>query len=236
MQPQTSTRDAILDAAEELFARQGFSATTIKQIGARAGVNSALLYYYFDDKETLYRESLRRLFGGFISEVSRRLQLGATPIEGIRRLVETQVEYMAAHPHMSKLLVRELVDHNAAHAEESITRLAATAFKQLCELIERGQHDGIFRRELDSRFAAISTIAQVAYLFIAQPAVGLLLGHGVEGPPPEAIGAFGQHAADFALAALSVGTPHASGEQYGVHARLRDRAQSFAQHGTTRDS
>ena len=205
-----STRDAILDAAERLFAHQGFSATTIKQIGAEAGVNTALLYYYFDDKETLYRETLRRLFGEFIGEASRRLQLGATPSESIRRLVETQVEFMAAHPRLPKLLVRELVDHQAAHAEEDIARIAATVFKQLCDLIERGQRDGIFRRELNPRFAAVSTIAQVAYLFIARPAVGLLLGHGPEGPPRDVLRAFGRHAADFALAALAARAPRDS--------------------------
>ena len=205
-----STRDAILDAAEHLFAHQGFSATTIKQIGAEARVNTALLYYYFDDKETLYRETLRRLFGEFIGEASRRLQLGATPSESIRRLVETQVEFMAAHPRLPKLLVRELVDHQAAHAEEDIARIAATVFKQLCDLIERGQRDGIFRRELNPRFAAVSTIAQVAYLFIARPAVGLLLGHGPDGPPPDVLQAFGRHAADFALAALAAHAPRDS--------------------------
>jgi len=47
------TRDLILDAAEQLFAAQGFTATTIKQIGRAAGVNSALLYYYFADKDRL---------------------------------------------------------------------------------------------------------------------------------------------------------------------------------------
>ena len=55
MPDPTDTRIAILDAAEELFALHGFTATTIKQIGATADVNSALLYYYFADKETLYR-------------------------------------------------------------------------------------------------------------------------------------------------------------------------------------
>ena len=219
MDAQASTRDAILDAAERLFARRGFAATTIKQIGTEAGVNSALLYYYFDDKESLYRETLRRLFGGFIGEASRRLGLGTTPADGVRRLVETQVEFMAAHPHMPTLLVREMVDHQAAQAEEQITQLAATVFKQLCELIKQGQRDGIFRRDLDPRFGAISTIAQVAYLFIARPAIGLLLGHGTEGPPLETIRKFGRHAADFALAALAAHGPRRTGcGQHGADA------------------
>ena len=46
MTESAPTQDLILDAAERLFARQGFTATTIKQIGRAASVNPALLYYY----------------------------------------------------------------------------------------------------------------------------------------------------------------------------------------------
>ena len=44
------TRQKILDAAERLFADQGFDATSVESIAAAAGVNKALIYYYFKDK------------------------------------------------------------------------------------------------------------------------------------------------------------------------------------------
>ena len=98
--------------------------------------------------------------------------------------------------------MRELVDHQAAHAEQAITTTAAGAFKRLCEVIEAGQRDGAFRASLDPKFTAISIIAQVAYFALARPAVGLLLGHGTSGPPPALAARFFRHAEDFALAAL----------------------------------
>ena len=51
--PRKESKEIILDAAEALFASRGFDATTIKQIGTRAKVNPALLYYYFGDKKAL---------------------------------------------------------------------------------------------------------------------------------------------------------------------------------------
>ena len=87
MPQDTETRDLILDAAERLFAAQGFAATTIKQIGAEAGVNSALLYYYFADKETLYREMLRRAVGGFAAGGIAQANLDLPPDEALRRFV-----------------------------------------------------------------------------------------------------------------------------------------------------
>jgi TetR/AcrR family transcriptional regulator len=197
------TQDLILDAAERLFARQGFTATTIKQIGKEAAVNPALLYYYYDNKETLYRAMLQRILGQLLARGTDAIERASTHTERIRAFVRAQARLLAEHPHFPQLLVRELVDHQAAHAEQAITNTAAGAFKRLCGVIEAGQKDGVFRRSLDPRFSAISIIAQVAYFAIAKPAVGILLGHGVSGPPLGVADAFSTHAEEFALAALT---------------------------------
>jgi AcrR family transcriptional regulator len=200
--PDASTRDAILDAAERLFGRQGFAATTIKQIGAEAGVNTALLYYYFEDKLALYRAALDRVFGG-LSGGAQQLDPALPPTIQVERFVGYVVQLLSTHPQMPRLLVRELIDYEAAHAEAGIAQVAANVFKRLCDVIEGGQRTGVFRAELDPRFAAISTIGQVAYFFIARPAIGRLLGEGRDGPSAETVRAYGRHAAAFALAALT---------------------------------
>jgi hypothetical protein len=106
-------------------------------------------------------------------------------------------------------MVRELAESEGAHAVEQFHLLASTTFRRLCELIEEGQRAGIFRKDVDPRFAAISTIAQVVYFFVARPAVRVLLKAGPEGPSPKVVRDFARHAADFALAALAVSTPSA---------------------------
>lgn len=55
-----STEIAILDAAEYLFAEHGFDATSVRAIGTHAGVNPALLHYYFETKEELLRKVIER--------------------------------------------------------------------------------------------------------------------------------------------------------------------------------
>jgi AcrR family transcriptional regulator len=201
----SSTQDLILDAAERLFARQGFAATTIKQIGKEAAVNPALLYYYYDSKETLYRAMLQRILGHLFARGSDAIDRAPTHADRIRAFIRAQAKLLGEHPHFPQLLVRELVDHQAEHAEQAITTTAAAAFKRLCEVIEAGQRDGAFRKSLDPRFTAISIIAQVAYFAIARPAVGLLFGHGTSGPPRATAEEFFAHAEEFALAALTEG-------------------------------
>lgn len=203
MAEPTDSRAAILDAAERCFADRGFPATTIKQIAGAAGVNTALLYYYFSDKQGLYHAVLERAFGGLVAEGLRGLEGGLDAPEAVRRFVRAQASYMRAHPALPQLLVRELVDNRAAYATTGISHVAATLFARLCEVIRAGQADGTFRRDLDPRLAAISIVSQVAYWHIARPAVGILLGFDAAGPAPELTDQFTQHAAEFALAALS---------------------------------
>jgi TetR/AcrR family transcriptional regulator len=203
-QPSDSnSREQILDAAERLFATQGFARTTIKDIGREAKLNSALLYYYFGDKGQLYHEVLSRFVTRLISRTMAELTAEGTPDGRLRALLGAQAELLLANPHFPHLMVRELVESEGAHAVEQFHLLASTTFRRLCELIEEGQHAGLFRKDVDPRFAAISTISQLVYFFVARPAVRVLLKAGPDGPSPRVVRDFARHAADFALAALA---------------------------------
>jgi AcrR family transcriptional regulator len=58
-----STRNRILDVAEEEFAAHGFQGPRMRHIAAVAGVQPALIHHYFDDKHGLYRALLERALG-----------------------------------------------------------------------------------------------------------------------------------------------------------------------------
>lgn len=197
-----TNRDAILDAAIRCFAAKGFAATTIKDLASEAQVNSALLYYYFADKQTLYRETLRHI-AQRLSDAAGRLDEDLPPDEAIRRFVQQQAEFLIANPHVPRLMLREMLEHTGRHAEEAIVSLIGGVFTTLCDIIRRGQTQGIFRTDADPKYAAISTVSLVAYFVIARPVVGLALGDGLTGPTDERTRDYGRHAAEFALAALA---------------------------------
>ena len=64
------TRAAILKAALEEFAHEGVTGARTDEIARRAGVNKALLYYYFKDKEGLYAAALDQVFSGLHQRVA----------------------------------------------------------------------------------------------------------------------------------------------------------------------
>ena len=198
-----ASRTLILDTAERLFAHRGFARTTIKDIGRGAGVNSALLYYYYRDKERLYHAVLERLAGRLVAGTASGLASAGDPPARLRAFVVAQAEVLMTNPNFPRLMVRELAESDAAHAVDQLQHLAATSFRRLCALVREGQRSGAFRRGVDPRFAAISIVAQTAYFFVARPAIRILLGAPDDGPSAPTVRAYARHAADFALAALA---------------------------------
>ena len=196
-------RELILDAAEALFARKGLGPTTIKAIGAAARQNPALLYYYFRNKEGLYRAVLHRLVSAMVARGGAALDASRSPADAIRGLVRAQVEFLLSHPNAPKLLVREMIDHDARRAETLLLEVAAKLFDRLCRLIRLGQRQGHFRTDVEPRFAAISTVAQCVYFTVARPAIGLFFGQGTRGVSARTARAFAHHAGEFAVAALA---------------------------------
>ncbi|HEV8364133.1 MAG TPA: TetR/AcrR family transcriptional regulator [Gemmatimonadaceae bacterium] len=200
--PSATSADAILDAAEHLFAARGFTAVPIKEVAAKAGVNVALIYYYHDSKEALYRHVIERFVGELIRRVSARLDAAPDAEQAIRSVTRAQFEMLSSKPHFPKLIVRELVDYQASHAVGVLRELGATLFRRLAGIIREGQARGTFRADLDPNFAAFSTIAQLPYFYVARPALGVLaLGEGQHFDDSTAA-EFARHAGDFAVAAL----------------------------------
>lgn len=218
MREHSDTQAAILDAAEARFAVQGFAATPIKEIAADAGVNSAMLYYYYADKEALYAAVVSRLIEKLAGEMGRALEGAASPEAVVRAFTKRQGELFAANPRMIKVIGRELIDHEAAHAQGAIRHLAATTFERLHRTVRAGQRAGIFRADFDPRFVAISIVAQTAYFHFARPAVEILLNDG-HALLRRTVAAFSDHVASFTLAALA---PHkAAAKQRPPRAKIR---------------
>lgn len=203
----TDSRARILEAAETLFARHGFAATSIKTIGAASRRNTALIHYYFESKEQLYKEVLRHAISQVIAGVGGAVAAEDDPERAVRAFVRAQLAMLRAKPHLLQLMVREMSDSGAAHAEAEIHTLGATLFRRLCGLIEAGQRAGTFRADADPRFTAISLVAQMNWLFLARPAVGVLLGRGLGQVTDADLNAFAEHAADLVIGGLRAPPP-----------------------------
>src|ERR1700758_2008385 len=86
------TRTKLLDSAGQVFADFGYHAATVREICARAGVNIALVNYYFGDKLELYTEVLRHSIGASSDGIIQQaLKSSAPPEEALRELIHAML-------------------------------------------------------------------------------------------------------------------------------------------------
>ena len=98
----TKTRDLILAAAETLFARQGYQATTIKQVAAQVGVKGPALYKHFTSKRALFEEVLQRLFTPFAALLTDEATAGSNQREiMLQHLANPNTSRIVAHATLS---------------------------------------------------------------------------------------------------------------------------------------
>lgn len=104
--PRPSRKIAIMQAAARLFAAKGYTAVSVRDIAAEMELTPASLYYYFPDKETLYRQTLVMVFTGVQSAF--KAPQGTTGIEKMECLIRNVVAYCCGNPIFTRLLLREL--------------------------------------------------------------------------------------------------------------------------------
>jgi TetR/AcrR family transcriptional regulator len=199
--PQAA-RTAILDAASELFATKGLTATTIKAIGAEAGVNSALIYYYFADKAALYRAVLEQMSAAFPGRLADEAGGAKSPVAGLSAVIRMQAEVFLAQPLFPRLIARELADHGAEHATPVVKEQGQRLMKSIAGLIRAGQQAGDFRDDLEAELLAVSVLSQMNWFCIAGPVIETILGRDGVTTDPDSVRGYADHVVRFSMAAL----------------------------------
>lgn len=102
------TRDAVLDAAERLFAERGYESTSLTDVGAAAGVSRGTPGYFFRSKELLYRAVLERCLERVRAAVrngqDRALASDEPPEVVLAGAVGEYFDFISANPHFVRLL------------------------------------------------------------------------------------------------------------------------------------
>jgi len=140
---QGDTRSRIVAAAVALFAEQGYDATSVNQVVARARVAKGALYHHFQSKDDLlyevYRELVDRQLAGLAAILAREL----APADTLRAIVLDMVETTAARAAEAKVFFRE--GHRLTDANQQRVRAARRQIHDaVTELIRSGQRDGRF--------------------------------------------------------------------------------------------
>jgi AcrR family transcriptional regulator len=160
------SRQAILDAAERLFATRGYDSTTMAEIGSAAGLSVGAPAYFFRSKEELYRAVLGRAFDETSSLVRATDLVGTAFEEALKAGVSAYVDFLAARPNFVRLVVRECLE-GGRHLQGLPEHLAAIG-EALPRLVDqRGR--GRLREGTDPAHLLLSTISLCWFPMVAVP-------------------------------------------------------------------
>lgn len=136
-------RGRILAAACELFAEQGYDATSVQQVVDRAGVTKGGLYHYFAAKEDLLVEMYRAIFSERLAALDAILAQGRDPEWTLRAIIDNIVVGTAAMRQESAAVSRELATMDSGRTQrlQADWRRYQEAVRAL---IRQAQRDGVF--------------------------------------------------------------------------------------------
>ena len=152
-------RAALLDAAVACFARHGIAATTLREIATDAGVNPALVHYYFGDKAQLQQAVIaERLMPAFDEVRQAALQSGEDIAGLIAGFVRGMCQAIERHPWLPPLWVREVLCEGGALRDVLLTTIAPQMPQMLAKRFAAAQAAGELNPALDPRLLVASLV------------------------------------------------------------------------------
>lgn len=151
MNDPEGNRQNIMEVASREFARNGLAGARIDEIAAKTKASKRMIYYYFEDKETLYLHCLERAYRK-VREGEAQLDLaGHGPIEALRTLVGFTFDHHSQNEEFIRMVMIENIHHGAfIERSDTLKTLNAAAEQRVADLIKRGESDGLFRTGLQA--------------------------------------------------------------------------------------
>lgn len=187
MVKSTSKRDAgaearILDAAHRVFLRTGTAGARTQEIAAEAGVNSALLHYYFRTKERLAEAVFKRAAAELFPAVAQVL-LSDRPIEEkVREVVRVELDQLSRTPYLPGYIISELTYH-PERIQQLLAMLTGSTPESLGQMVLKRLDAQIKAEVKAGRMRAIGAdqflvnlLSMCIFPFAARPMLGALLG------------------------------------------------------------
>jgi AcrR family transcriptional regulator len=177
------TEQRILDAAHAVFLRRGTAGARMQEIAREAGVNQALLHYYFRTKDQLARAAFERAGSQLMPAVIHEITGDAPLDEKVRRIITIEIDQLSRTPSLPGYIIGE-VAHEPARAQQ----LIAAMTRGLTADDLRPRIFGVLKRQIDERVAAgtmrpiapemfmVNLLSLCIFPFAARPMVQALLG------------------------------------------------------------
>lgn len=140
----------IIETAERLFAERGFDGTSVRDIADEAGINVAMISYYFGSKEKL----MEALFELRVGSVKLRMENlikddSLSPIEKVNMLIDEHIERVMQKQCFQKVMQGVLATNKNPAILKAANNVKLRSIAVVAELIKDGQKKGVFKKKID---------------------------------------------------------------------------------------
>jgi TetR/AcrR family transcriptional regulator len=170
--PAGSAREAIHDAAVKLFAKQGYAATTTREICQRAGITKPVLYYHFGSKEQLFYELMLDAHNEFHKEITRASRRGKNAREKLTEVLAADFAQTRRDPEHARLHFRVVFATEKDSPRFDSVALAREWLEMLAGIAREGIRRGEVRgrpQEIAEALMGIHLLYTMSFLVIGEP-------------------------------------------------------------------
>jgi AcrR family transcriptional regulator len=167
-----STEEKILEAATNVFVTKGMEGARMQEIADEAGINKALLHYYFRTKERLFEAIFSNVINMAFPQLTQILKSDVDFVSKMEQVIDAYISLLRKHPFIPVFVLKEL-----NRDPSGLFKLAVkyglnplVIINQLQEAMDRGE---IIR--MDSRHLAMNIISMCVFPFAARPILNFLL-------------------------------------------------------------
>ena len=151
------TRERILEAAVEVFARRGFHGSRIADIAEQAGIAYGLVYHHFRNKDDILAAIFGERWGNHMSYLAQLVESEASFRDKLARLVHFWIESYRTDPHLMTVMINE-ISRSYDFLDSRDLVAVMNVFDFVKRLIEDGRARGELRSDVDATFAAYSVL------------------------------------------------------------------------------
>lgn len=162
-----STEEKILQAAEDVFLREGYDGARMQQIADRAGINKALLHYYFRWKDKLFQTIFEQKFRTFFPKIEGLIQQDLPFLEKVFRFVDAYLKILSENPYVPHFIIHGIHKPEGKAFLKQIPPTLAFGFIQ-------GYHAAHAKgevREVQPVQLLVSVMSMCIFPFLAKPII-----------------------------------------------------------------
>jgi AcrR family transcriptional regulator len=167
------TEQRILNAAHAVFLRRGTYGARMQEVADEAGVNKALLHYYFRSKERLAEAVFERAVSDLFPRIMSILGSERSIEDKVRAIVGVETDFLAERPYLPGYIISELT-FNPDRIRQIVSRRGTVPVARLQAQLDERARAGTLRPVRAEQFI-VSLIALIVFPFAARPLIETLL-------------------------------------------------------------